>query len=114
MADFSKSSWSDLLKVADLDNELRAGKPGRPQSVDENTKCGREVKTLIMKFVNETYDGDFKRALEVLKPALGNKAEYLRADEERSRDAPQDYPRRPGIIVQWFGELDRTIFWMLA
>ena len=89
-ADFNKSSWSGFLKKADRYNELIEGKAGRPQSVNENMKAARELKALITKHVNKTYRGDFKRALEVLKPAIGTRADSLREERERLRAGTQD------------------------
>jgi hypothetical protein len=92
-ANFSKSSWSEFLKEADRDKELVEGKPGRPQSLDENIKAERELKALTTKMVNtiiETHGGDRRRALEVLKAAFGNKAETLRSEGERLRKLWQD------------------------
>jgi hypothetical protein len=91
--DFSKSSWSRFLKEADLDKELIEGKPGRPQTLDENMKLERELKATMTQAVNtivETHGGDRRRALEVLKVAIGSRAEVRRSEEERLKNLPQD------------------------
>jgi hypothetical protein len=85
-ADFSKSSWSQFLKEADLDNELIEGKPGRPrQSLDENLKAARECKAILAKTVHES-GGDWVSYKNKMLLASGTKAGYKRSEEDRLRN----------------------------
>jgi hypothetical protein len=85
--DFAKSSWSDLLKAAQL-YWLEPREAGRPSkaSLDENVKAEREYLSICAQAIRVCHGGDPKRARDAAKAAWGNKAEYRRSEEDRLRD----------------------------
>jgi hypothetical protein len=114
-ADFSKSSWSLFLKEAfvvppfqgkrgrlprsceALLAWLPKGQAGRPSNanLDENVKAVREYKSLCTQAIKDFYRGDAKRALDALKAAVGNRAEYYRSEKDRLRDGQPNSAEKP-------------------
>jgi hypothetical protein len=84
--DFSKSSWSDLLKESGLDWPPK--KPaGRPkQSLDENQKAEREAKAILTQTVNQRFDGDWTKMTPRMRAAWGTEADVLESEAERWRE----------------------------
>jgi hypothetical protein len=88
---FSKTYWSELLKAAELNDELPEGKAGRPSktSLDENVKAERECKAILTQTVRED-GGDWINYRDRMKAALGNKAEFRRGEQDRLRASRPD------------------------
>lgn len=90
-SEFPKSSWSELLKAAQLD-WLPAGRAGRPSKamLDENKKAERRCKAILTRVVNEQFNGNWVRMVSSMETAYGNSAERQRSEEERLRARDKD------------------------